>query len=98
MACFIGNNYIRPNGAQAAHSCGQASCVNPAHLRFATAVENAADKNIHGTHRRKLSWAQVLEVRNRYAKGETQVAIAKAFGVGRRMIVLITNNKTRMTE
>ena len=35
----------------AAHSCGKGheGCVNPRHLRWATAKENHADKLIHGT-------------------------------------------------
>lgn len=39
---------------QAAHSCGKGHlrCVNPHHLRWATRVENAADKILHGTNRR----------------------------------------------
>lgn len=36
---------------QAAHNCGRGKdCVNPRHLRWATAKENAADKKIHGTY------------------------------------------------
>lgn len=36
---------------QAAHSCGMGhnGCVNPAHVRWATPKQNAADKEIHGT-------------------------------------------------
>lgn len=35
--------------AQAAHQCGNPSCVNPSHLKWATAKVNAADRVIHGT-------------------------------------------------
>ena len=38
------------NNMQAAHICGDCKCVNPWHLRWATPVENAADKIRHGTH------------------------------------------------
>lgn len=34
---------------EAAHSCGNAGCVNPRHIRWATRFENAADKKLHGT-------------------------------------------------
>ncbi len=36
---------------QAAHSCGKgmSGCVTPGHLRWATPVENSADKFLHGT-------------------------------------------------
>lgn len=38
---------------QAAHSCGNAhgGCMNPRHLRWATAAENNAEKKVHGTQR-----------------------------------------------
>lgn len=39
---------------QAAHSCGNGhgGCVTPAHLRWATRLENDADKDLHGTRSR----------------------------------------------
>lgn len=40
------------SNAQAAHWCGDASCVNPRHLRWATPKENEQDKYRHGTRRR----------------------------------------------
>lgn len=56
--------------SESAHSCGQRSCINGCHLRWATAVENAADKVAHGTsldgeknHRAVLTLAQVRRVR-----------------------------------
>lgn len=33
----------------AAHSCGDRSCCNPRHIRWATRVENAGDRIAHGT-------------------------------------------------
>ncbi len=37
----------------AAHNCGKGheGCVTPSHLRWATVIENHADKRIHGTIR-----------------------------------------------
>jgi hypothetical protein len=35
---------------EAAHRCGVAGCVNPYHVRWASAKENAADKKLHKLH------------------------------------------------
>jgi hypothetical protein len=36
------------HAAHCPHSCSDRRCVNPRHLRWASAVENEADKNING--------------------------------------------------
>ncbi|ABL68376.1 conserved hypothetical protein [Paracoccus denitrificans PD1222] len=62
---------VRPDD-HAAHSCGNGhlGCVNPIHIRWATAKENEADKIIHGSRSRgerhgahKLSEAHVRQIR-----------------------------------
>lgn len=49
--CFLVNGPAPSLIHEAAHSCGKGheGCVHPKHLRWATPVENAADKVIHGT-------------------------------------------------
>lgn len=84
---------------EAAHSCGNRPCVNPHHIRWATPVENQADRLTHGTHNRgermgqhKLTRDQVVEIRERAASGERQKAIAKDYGV---TPVTVSNINTR---
>ena len=46
---------------------------------------------------RKLTWEQVVEIRERYSKGEKQHKLAKEFGVRQDNISLIVNNKIWQT-
>ena len=79
---------------EAAHSCGMGheGCINPSHVRWATPIENAADRLLHGTHLRgdrhplvKLSPAAVLDIRKQ--RGIiTQEVLAARYGVTRRHI------------
>ena len=74
---------------EAAHSCGNRRCVNPGHLRWATAVENNADKHAHGTENygvrngmAKCSADDIEEIRRLLATGEyLQREIASMFGI-----------------
>lgn len=55
----------RPPGTESAHSCGNRSCINKRHLRWATPKANCADKEKHGTNTRpdcrgELNWAAKL--------------------------------------
>lgn len=86
---------------EAAHSCGNAygGCVHPKHLRWATALENAADKRLHGTiiegeahYASKLTAANVREIR-RLALTMPQKDLCPLFGVNANTISKIVNLK-----
>lgn len=74
----------------AAHSCGRGheGCVNPRHLRWATAKENSADRILHGTHivgeavnTARLTASDVMELREKFKNGDTSAVLAKRFGI-----------------
>lgn len=88
---------------QAAHSCGKGheGCVNPRHLRWATAKENVADRKVHGTQmygedapRAKLSERDVRHIRRWLERGYSQPRVAKEFGVSVSVIHDITTGKS----
>jgi hypothetical protein len=73
----------------AAHTCGNGhgGCVNPKHLEWKTASENAQDRRTHGTHVSsragkfgKLTPKQVLEIHAMKGK-KTQWELAHQYGV-----------------
>lgn len=90
------------DGAEAAHICGNGhlGCVNPNHLKWATKIENQRDRVIHGTHNRGarshmviLNEDQVREIRELFGK-ETQVSIARRFGVDRSTVRAIHSKRS----
>lgn len=85
---------------EAAHSCGNGrlGCVNPKHVRWATHVENEAEKVGHGTRLRgerignsKLTADDVRHIRS---SGLSQKMAAEAYGVSRSNIGMIRAGKT----
>lgn len=81
-----------PKGLCVCHRCDNPSCVNPAHLFLGDHATNMRDmiakrRNSFGErHAKKLLEAQVLEIRQALAAGETQQALADRFNVSRSMI------------
>lgn len=47
--CILAHGEPPSDRHESAHSCGNARCVNPKHLRWATPRENSSDKALHGT-------------------------------------------------
>lgn len=85
----------------AAHSCGNGrkGCVNRRHVSWKTAAENAADKDMHGTHARgeksvsaKLTDEKVRQIRGLSGK-LSQDKIAAAFGICQSHVRNIINRK-----
>jgi DNA-binding NarL/FixJ family response regulator len=88
VACLIAHGPPPPGREYAAHHCGRRICVNPAHLRWATALENHADKVTHGTdsrgvkhHHAKLTDEKVRQIRALAAQGKRNSDIAPLFGI-----------------
>jgi len=88
---------------EAAHSCGHGweVCLNPNHLRWATPIENAADRYLHGTDARGennpgavLTETNVREIRKLLRRGMKQKDIGKIFGVSRGAILSINLRKS----
>lgn len=74
------------------HHCDMPACVNPAHLFVGTVQDNNADMHEkgrqHGHAQRgelnehaKLTEQDVITIRRRYRSGETQMSIARDYGI-----------------
>lgn len=85
---------------EAAHSCGKAheGCVHPKHVRWATHLENEADKKLHGTAaigvrhgRAVLSEEKVLSIRA--SKGSCS-EVGKQFGISFKQVSRIRRRQS----
>ena len=86
-----------PAGLHILHKCDNPACVNPEHLFTGTQLDNLADMREKGrqvlgvTHgNAKLTKAQVIEIRLRYAAGGvTQAQLGANYGVTKSLISVI---------
>lgn len=94
----------RPSSThQAIHSCGNghAGCVNPKHLKWGTAQENADDRIRHGRSKRgqqhwqsRFTDEQVASIKQMLGDGVKASEIARTFGVSRKTIGGIAEGRT----
>jgi hypothetical protein len=84
------------------HRCDNPRCCRPSHLFLGTAADNAADRDSKGRDgfahgevngQAVLRATDVRAIRDRHAAGDTQIAIARAFGVSKMTISLIVRRK-----
>lgn len=107
IAFFLANG--RDANPLALHTCDVTQCCNPAHLFAGTGQDNTDDMLRKGRHKYnpnvgKLSRAahprarfteeQVVYVREQYANGATQAALAHQFSVAKSTIWWIVAGKT----
>lgn len=80
------------------HSCGNRACVNPAHLRWGTPLDNCADMLGHGTRRlgTRHSHAKVTEedVRAIRASSQPRAELCKKYKISSTAVWSIINRKT----
>jgi len=85
-----------PPGMYICHSCDNPACVRPEHLFAGTPMENSQDmisKGRIGT--RKLTTEAVLEIREKYATGETSIPkLAREYGVANTTVFHVVARRT----
>jgi HNH endonuclease len=87
LAYALANGPI-PEGASVMHRCDNPPCGEPSHLVCGSNLDNVQDRNVKGRTAQgqkaggaKLNVAAVQRIRSRHAAGESQVAIAQAYGI-----------------
>ena len=92
-----------PKGKEVCHSCDNPPCVNPAHLWAGTHAENLQDAARKGrcrgrfgaSHPRShLTEANVRDIRDRHARGESLRSIGRTYGISGPAVHYITTRAT----
>jgi hypothetical protein len=87
-----------PSGKEACHHCDNPPCCNPAHIYFGTREQNVADmwrrgRGKHGEEspNSRLTTADVIAMRTRFAAGEQLKPLAEDFGIDTGYVSRIVN-------
>lgn len=97
VACHLAHGPSPFSRAQARHLCHNRRCIEPEHLAWGTARQNAEDTSKVARWVTKLTREEVIDIRRCYAKGgggETMASIAKRYGVSPGTIQDILHGKT----
>lgn len=97
--CILAHGEPPSRDAQAAHSCGNPGCINPRHIRWATQVENEADKLAHGTWDARKGGSKITaetarRIRADRAQGLTYLQLAKRHGTTAANVAQIIRGKS----
>lgn len=87
------------------HRCDNPACIRPSHLQESTHGQNMKDAYAKGRRpdcipkgtkcvQSRFKVEEVIEIRTRYASGETQASIGASFGVHQSHISQIVRGKT----
>jgi len=90
-----------PKDAHVLHSCDVRACCNPGHFFLGDQAANAADASNKGRWigvNGKLSYEEVMRIRELLSEGQAQRVIAEQFGVCQQNISWIARYKTWRAE
>jgi hypothetical protein len=96
LALTFATGERRAQGLDTCHRCNNPICCNPHHLRFDTRRGNVADMLAAGTARNgttRLTVEAVRVMRERYAHGAAQTALARDYEVSPTLVSLIIRGR-----